>query len=219
MADLFTQLAQGRGDPEAVQPRLKARFEDGAYASAEAADEALPAADVGPAPAAEGPLAPQEAMDAAVADEQAPMPVDQASPSPRRTADATRPEHGDRASAVEPARPAAQQPRTTVSRTIIEKVGTVQPGDENPALPHAPQQRVEPREMPPVQPAPPPARAAEPESRPAPADHAPTIEVHIGRIEIRRAAPPAQQAPAARPRFEPPLSLSAYLARRNGGEE
>jgi len=50
-----------------------------------------------------------------------------------------------------------------------------------------------------------------------PAEQAPNIEIHIGRIELRQAAAQIQQTPAARPRFEPPVSLSAYLERRNGG--
>ncbi|MFN2199676.1 MAG: hypothetical protein ACK2UO_00625 [Caldilineaceae bacterium] len=56
-----------------------------------------------------------------------------------------------------------------------------------------------------------------PESAARPAEQAPNIEIHIGRIELRQAATQMQQAPAARPRFEPPVSLSAYLERRSGG--
>ena len=50
-------------------------------------------------------------------------------------------------------------------------------------------------------------------------DQAPTIEIHIGRVELRQAAPVTQQTPPVRSRFEPPLSLNAYLERRNGGGE
>ena len=57
--------------------------------------------------------------------------------------------------------------------------------------------------------------APDPGARPT--EQAPNIEIRIGRIELRQAAAQMQQTPAARPRFEPPVSLSAYLERRNGG--
>jgi hypothetical protein len=53
---------------------------------------------------------------------------------------------------------------------------------------------------------------AEPE---APAE--PVVNVTIGRIEVRAAAPAPASAPRAAPRPPPPESLGDYLKRRNGG--
>jgi hypothetical protein len=47
----------------------------------------------------------------------------------------------------------------------------------------------------------------------------PTIRVSIGRIEVRAVQPPPEPAtaPTATARYEPPMTLEAYLRRRNGG--
>ena len=45
----------------------------------------------------------------------------------------------------------------------------------------------------------------------------PTVHVTIGRVEVRAVTPPQtrQPVPPARPRFQPPMTLDAYLKRRS----
>jgi hypothetical protein len=46
-----------------------------------------------------------------------------------------------------------------------------------------------------------------------------SVQVTIGRVEVRAATPPPASRLASQPptRFQPPLTLEAYLHRRNGG--
>ena len=55
-------------------------------------------------------------------------------------------------------------------------------------------------------------QAAAPET-----DSAPEVHITIGRLEVNPPSRPAHAAQPARPRGTAPLSLSDYLARRNGG--
>ncbi|MBS1144028.1 MAG: hypothetical protein H6R14_1434 [Proteobacteria bacterium] len=62
----------------------------------------------------------------------------------------------------------------------------------------------------------PPPRSESPTATPE-ADSTPEVHITIGRLEVNPPSRPAPVAPPPRPRGPAPLSLSDYLARRNGG--
>lgn len=225
MADLFTHLAQGKSDGETVQPRLKTRFEDAAVEFAEDGPEAQTATDAATALPPESARARRERVEPAGVqanptlagmrtiremtpglDRQTTTRADRAAAPPEVAVNIMPPAQ----TKVETVTAIAHQPSATASKPIDERGGIV-PRDQGPALPAASQRAVSSGEVSPIQPARPLM-----ESIPASTSQAPVIEVHIGRIELRQAAPPVQAPPPARPRFEPALSLSDYLARRNG---
>jgi hypothetical protein len=232
MADLFTHLAQGETDSEAVQPRLKTRFEDAAFEFAEDGPEAQTATDAEIALSAESAQARRERVEPTgsrgnltvtgmrtirnmtpVPDRQKTTGAERIPALPEVVVNTELPEQIGGAAEINTAPAVAQQPPATASKTIVER-GGITPRGESPTSRAVSQQGASSGEMPQIQPAGPLV-----EFIPSSAGQATVIEVHIGRIELRQAAPPVQAPPTARPRFEPPLSLSDYLARRSGGSE
>jgi hypothetical protein len=113
--------------------------------------------------------------------------------------------------------PAFPDIESLVSRLLGDKPGQPEKSPESAAPPtvitarQANQQR--PAEISTIRP-----QSSRERQSPAPeTDSAPEVHITIGRLEVN---PPSRPAPAAqppRPRGPAPLSLSDYLARRNGG--